>query len=54
MIEIDCPDGELLILVVQFPGPELEFHCQQSPCKALGTAAMTDWVNLLRFTFYFQ
>ena len=40
--EIDFPNGELLIQVVQFLGPELKFHFQRSPWETLSTAVMTD------------
>ena len=38
--KIDLPNGELLIQVVPIPGPELEFHFQQSPWEALRTAVI--------------
>ena len=40
--KIDLPYDELLIQVFQFPGPELEFHFQQSSCEALSTDVIRD------------
>ena len=42
MDKIYLPNGELLIQVVQFPGRELEFHFEQSPCDALSMAVIRD------------